>query len=65
MVCCREASQALADRYAGRVARLTAAGLLDLVRGLEDLDERLGRLESYAYLNFITQTEDASASALM
>ncbi|WP_245874777.1 M3 family oligoendopeptidase [Desulfobulbus oralis] len=65
MARCREASQALADRYAGRVARLTAAGLLDLVRGLEALEERLGRLESYAYLNFITQTEDAPASALM
>ncbi|NLZ16962.1 MAG: M3 family oligoendopeptidase [Desulfobulbaceae bacterium] len=65
MAWCRTEAQELATAYQGRVAALAAGELRELIQRLEMLDERLGRLESYAFLNFITQTGNAVASALL
>lgn len=64
MAWCRQQAHALADAFAGRVAKLKAGELAALLQNLEALDEKLGRLESFAFLNFITQTDNARASAL-
>lgn len=60
---CRQQAHALADAFAGRVADLEARELAALLQSLEALDEKLGRLGSFAFLNFITQTDNARASA--
>ncbi|WP_028582860.1 M3 family oligoendopeptidase [Desulfogranum mediterraneum] len=62
---CLATAQALAEQYRGRVAQLSGDQLAGLVAELERLDCRLSRLETYAYLNFTTQTGDAPASALL
>ena len=65
MAWCRGEAKRLAARYSGKVAGLDAAELAVLLRELEDLDEKLGRLESFSFLSFITQTDNAAASALL
>lgn len=65
MAWCRQQAQALATSWGGRVAGLTAAELAELVGEMERLEERLGRLDAFAYLHFITQTDNAAASALV
>ncbi|MDF1614874.1 M3 family oligoendopeptidase [Desulfurivibrio dismutans] len=62
---CEEEAGAIRAEFAGRLAELEAAGLLDLIRRLESLEARLGRAATYAYLNFATQTKDAAAGALL
>ncbi|MDH5297819.1 MAG: M3 family oligoendopeptidase [Desulfobulbaceae bacterium] len=65
MESCEEEAAALEKRYAGRVASLTAQELLDLVRAQEKLETRLGRLATFAYLNFATRTKSAEAGAFL
>ena len=65
MAWCRARARELSERFAGKIEALSAAELAELVGTLEELDERLGRLESWAFLNFITQTDNDEASALM
>lgn len=65
MAWCREEAKRLATRYTGKVAGLEAMELASLLHELETLDEKLGRLESFSFLHFITQTENAGASALL
>ncbi|MDO5675498.1 MAG: M3 family oligoendopeptidase [bacterium] len=65
MVWCRNEAKRLAEQYSGKVAGLEAAELAGLLRELEALDEKLGRLESFSFLHFITQTDNAAASALL
>ena len=60
-----ELAVTLASEYKGGVARLDAEGVLQLVQQLESLEKGLAKLETYVFLNFITQTHDASASALV
>lgn len=62
---CQQQAESLAKRFTGQVASLEAAELATLLQELEALDERLGRLESFAFLHFITQTSNAEASALL
>jgi len=62
---CRQMAEHLAAEAAGRVADLDAGAILRLVEGLEAIDTLLARLETYAFLHFITQTGDAAASALL
>ncbi len=58
-------AERLADTWRDRVGSLDAAGLLELVRELEELDTLLTRLSTFAFLNFIVRTDDAAASALL
>lgn len=62
---CEKSAAALRKKYENRVTTLTAPELLKLVSGLEELETRQGRIATYAYLNFATQTKDAKAGALL
>ncbi|MCL2790434.1 MAG: M3 family oligoendopeptidase [Desulfobulbus sp.] len=65
MIRCRELAEGLSAEAAGRIAVLDADAINQVVARLEVIDTVLARLEAYAYLHFITQTEDADASALL
>jgi len=62
---CEKTATSLRKKYENRVATLTAAELLKLITALEALETSQGRIATYAYLNFATQTKDAAASALL
>ncbi|HET97425.1 MAG TPA: oligoendopeptidase F, partial [Desulfurivibrio alkaliphilus] len=51
--------------FAGRLAELDAAALLELVGRLEKLEAGLGRVATFAFLNFAVNTKNAEASAFM
>ncbi|MCL2459731.1 MAG: M3 family oligoendopeptidase [Desulfobulbus sp.] len=65
MTRCRELAEGLANEAAGCIADLDAEAVRRVVERLESIDTLLARLETYAYLHFITQTGDAAASALL
>ena len=65
MLHCREMAEALAAEVAGQVAGLDAEAINRVVEQLETIDTLLARLETFAFLHFITQTGDAAASALL
>ena len=62
---CRDLSEKLSAEMTGRVQELTAEEICLLVEELGQIDTLLGRLGTYAFLNFITRTADAPASALL
>jgi oligoendopeptidase F len=62
---CLERGAAIEKEYSGRVGELDAAGLLALVRALEELDSRLARVSTFAYLAFVTDTRDEAAAAFL
>ncbi len=62
---CREFAETLAAEITGRVADLDALTLNAAVQRFEAIDIILARLETFAFLQFITQTGDAAASALL
>lgn len=65
MLRCREWAEALAAEVAGQVADLEAVTINEVVERLEAIDVLLARLETFAFLHFITRTGDAAASALL
>ncbi|NDY42255.1 M3 family oligoendopeptidase [Dissulfurirhabdus thermomarina] len=60
---CLAEARELAARHAGRVKDLDAGQLRDLVRRLERLAERVGRITAYAGLDFATRVNDPAAGA--
>jgi oligoendopeptidase F len=60
-----ERANAVAERYAGKVAELDAAGLVTAMRELETINELVGRAASYASLRFATDTADPKRGALL
>jgi len=62
---CEQEAKAVRGEFAGRMAGLKAGQLLDLVRRLENLEARLGKVATFAFLNFATRTKDAAAGALL
>ena len=62
---CEKVAASLNERYADKVASLNAEELSVLVRALEKLESRLGRIATFAYLNFATQTKNAEAGAFL
>lgn len=60
-----EEASAFADKYRGRVASLTAAEMAEALRRFEDVQDRMGRGFTYAYLNWSTDTGDAGRGALL
>ncbi len=56
---------AVAERYAGKVAELDAAGLEEAMRELETINELVGRAAGYASLWFATDTADPARGALL
>lgn len=62
---CLNAAAEFSKRYSGRLNSLDAHEFLQALKQYEELQERLRRLGSYAYLNFSTQTHSPEASALL
>jgi len=62
---CRELAEHLAAEMSGRVETLSSQELSSVVQRLEKIDTLLARLGTFAFLNFITRTGDAAASALL
>lgn len=60
-----ERAALFAAKYRGKVAMLGPEEVLEAVREYEGLQEILQRLGAYAYLHFATQTQNASAGALL
>ncbi len=58
-------ADSLAAEFRGRVATLDDQGLERLVSGLEEVNVLLGRLSTYAYLNFATRVDDPEAGAFL
>ena len=55
----------LAATYRGRIGNLGAPELADVLDRLEDVQDRLGRAQSYAYLRWSTDTNDSQRGALL
>ncbi|MEN8135795.1 MAG: M3 family oligoendopeptidase [Thermodesulfobacteriota bacterium] len=55
----------LRKSYDGKIAKLAPAELLSLVTALEDLESMQGRISTFAYLNFATQTQSPEAGAFL
>ena len=56
---------AFAERYAGKVAELDGAGLVEAMRELAEIEDLAGKAGSYASLRFSTDTADPSRGALL
>ena len=65
MESCKALALELKGKYAGRIAELPSGRLLDAVKGMEGLAATLGRLESFAQLDFATHVNDPSAGAFL
>ena len=60
-----EVAGKFAERYAGKVSQLDAAGLAEAMRLLEPIYHLVSRAGSYAHLRFATDTSDPSRGALL
>ena len=60
----RDEAAALQD-FAGKLATLSPAEMFNLVARLEAISVRLGKLATYAFLNFTTQIQNAKAGAFL
>jgi oligoendopeptidase F len=58
-------AQAFAERYAGKIADLDAAGLDEAMRELAAIQELVSRAGTYAGLRFSTDTADPATGALL
>ena len=61
----QQAADAFAERYRGRVAELDGPGLAEAMHEVEAIEEAVGRVYSYAGLDFATNTADPKRGALM
>ena len=61
---CEEEAAAIANTYRGQVSTVSPKELFSLVLRLEKLQTRLGRLATWAFLNFTTQVDNEDAGAL-
>jgi len=62
---CQDEAKAINNDFAGRVETLTAEELNALVSRFEKLEIRLGKLFTFAFLNFATNTHDQQVSAFL
>ncbi len=61
----RDRATHFAEAHAGKVANLDAAELQSAMRGLEAINDLIGRAGSYASLRFATDTADPERGALL
>ncbi|MFH0812421.1 MAG: M3 family oligoendopeptidase [Pseudomonadota bacterium] len=61
---CKEEAERFSDTYLGKVGKLSPQALFGAIQRFEKLQERSGKLLSFAYLFFSTQTQSAEASSL-
>jgi len=62
---CQDEAKAINNEYANRMENLGAEELHGLVARLESLETRLGKLFTFAFLNFATHTHDQQVSAFL
>jgi oligoendopeptidase F len=55
----------LRKNYDGKIGELSTTELLALVTALEELEAMQGRISTFAYLNFATQTQNPEAGAFL
>jgi len=65
IISCQKDASAINGKYADRVKGLGAVELLELVARLESLEMRLGKLFTFAFLNFATNTGDQQVSGFL
>ncbi len=61
----RQQAESFAASYRGQVATLDAEGMIDALLEREALYDKLGRISSYAFLNFATDTSAPELGALL
>ena len=64
IIFCRKEAEAIHATHSKTVAELDDKHLFELVRRLEQLDERLTKLATFSFLNFITRIDNEVAGAL-
>jgi oligoendopeptidase F len=62
---CQKEAKAISGDYTNRVSELSAEELKELVTRLENLEVHLGKLFTFAFLNFATRTNDQEVSAFL
>ncbi|MDT8336071.1 MAG: M3 family oligoendopeptidase, partial [Desulfurivibrionaceae bacterium] len=62
---CEKNAARLNEEYDGKIAQLSPSELLKLTTSLEDLESLLGRISTFAFLNFATRTKNPAASAFL
>jgi len=62
---CQKEAAAVNGEYAGKVKDLNPETLRSMVVRLESLETRMGKLFTFAFLNFATQTHDHEVSAFL
>src|SRR5210317_1822575 len=62
---CQDEAKEINGEYADRIEKLTAGELNALVARFENLETRLGKLFTFAFLNFATNTHDQQVSAFL
>jgi len=62
---CQKEAAAINGKYADKVKYLDAGDLHSLITRLESLETRMGKLFTFAFLNFATQTHDHEVSAFL
>jgi len=62
---CIQEAELLKEGYAGKLAELEPAVLARVVRRLERIQVNLGRIDTYAFLNFVTQIKNSEAGAFL
>ena len=62
---CEKKALELRKIFDGRIGELSGIELLSLVTGLEELETIQGRISTFAFLNFATQTQNPEAGAFL
>ncbi len=62
---CQQEAALLKENYEGRLDQLDPKTFARTVRRLERIHLNLGRLETYAFLNYVTQIKDSVAGAFL
>ncbi|MBU0484428.1 MAG: M3 family oligoendopeptidase [Proteobacteria bacterium] len=62
---CKTEAAEIKKIFAGNIARIKTTDLFSLVSRLEKLDSTLGKISTFAFLNFATKTKDAAAGAFL
>src|SRR4051812_14854330 len=65
LIAAEQMAEGLRGRLHGRVAELDAAGLADAVDELQVMQEKVEKAQTYAYLNFATDTADPERGAFL
>ena len=61
----RHRVSSFSKKYKGKVGNLDPKGLFTAVHELEELNQLLGKIGCFAFLNFSTQSQDAKAGAFL